>query len=609
MGYKYIRIIIILLILFLSAGCGESFFSENLEKARYKDPSAPVEERVEDLLTRMTLIEKLGQMVIPDRQAIREDSDITDYFLGALLSGGGSGPAENEPEEWAKMVNRYQAMALKTRLGIPLIYGIDAVHGHNNVKGAVIFPHNIGMGAAHDEKMVETEGRITALEVAGTGITWTFAPCIAVPQNERWGRTYEGYSEYAPLTAELGAAFIRGFQGVKLSGGNYGMVATAKHFAGDGGTYNGVDRGNTIIPEEDFERIHLSPYVAAVKAGTKTVMVSFSSVNGQKMHGNRHLITDVLKKQYGFRGFVVSDWGGIEEIDVRYPDCVKRAVNAGIDMVMEPFRYQRFLLTVKALKFSDDISEERIDDAVRRILRVKFETGLFEYPYADESLTGQIGSAEHRKAAREAVRKSLVLLKNKNRILPLSRKIKSIFVAGKNADDLGNQCGGWTISWQGLSGDITEGTTVLEAIRKAVSPGTKVTYNEDGEGAMGHDVAVVVIGELPYAEMRGDKEDLSISQSDIETIKNCNRAQVPVVVILISGRPMLVAEHLKSWNALVAAWLPGTEGEGITDVLFGDYPFTGRLSFSWPRSTEQLPINFGDKNYDPLFPYGYGLRN
>jgi beta-glucosidase len=599
--------ILILSLLFLPSCREKQKEDEDLSSAPYRDASLPVEERVDDLLSRMSLNEKLGQMACVERMFLQQDSDIKEYNIGAVLSGGGSAPDPNKPETWIDMYNSFQSAALSTRFGIPILYGIDAVHGNNSVYGATIFPHNIGLGATRDPELMEEIGRITALEVAAPGIDWNYAPCVAVPQDERWGRTYEGYSEYAPLVGELGAAYIRGLQGLKLGSDPLRVIACAKHYLGDGGTLKGEDRENTVAPEEEMRNIYLAPYRAAVEAGVGSVMISFSSLNGEKMHAHTYLITDVLKGELGFNGLVVSDWGGIDFLAARYRDCVRMSILAGIDMIMIPDRYEEFLLTLKALVTEKEIPMERIDDAVHRILRIKFSMGLFEAPYADKSLVNLIGSTEHREVARKAVRKSLVLLKNRNNILPLSKKIRSIFVAGKSANSVGNQCGGWTLTWQGKTDTTIPGTTILDSIRSTVSPGTKVTFNENGEGASGYDVAIVVIGELPYAEWFGDKENINLSVVDVDAINNCRKAGVPVVVILISGRPMVVTEYIAHWDAFIAAWLPGTEGKGVTDILFGDYKPLGKLSFTWPKSSGQLPINVGDDQYEPLFPYGFGL--
>ncbi|NOZ04630.1 MAG: beta-glucosidase [FCB group bacterium] len=586
----------------------------------YENPAKTVDDRVEDLLSRMTLDEKIGQMTQVDRQFLERDSDIATYFLGSLLSGGGSTPAENRPQAWADMYDRYQKIALSSRLGIPILYGIDAVHGHNNVVGATIFPHNIGLGCTNNPDLVERVSRITALEVAGTGIDWTFAPCIAVPRDERWGRTYEGFGEEPGIVARLGKAAVRGFQTAEL-GNPGGILACAKHFVGDGGTKWGTgrngkaDRGDTQISEEELRAIHLPGYLSAIEEGVGSIMASYNQWNGTYCHASKFLLTDLLKEELGFQGFVVSDWEGIDQIPGDYKSDIITAINAGIDMVMVPGAvpfggepYTRFIKLLKEAVEEGSVPVSRIDDAVRRILRIKFQMGLFENPYTDRSLTDKIGSPEHREVAREAVRQSLVLLKNNNGLLPLSKRAGRILVSGKNADNLGNQCGGWTISWQGGSGPVTEGTTILEAIREAVSPTTEVVFSIDGSGVKNADAAVVVVGETPYAEWEGDKDNLALDENDLETIRRIKNAGIPTVVIIISGRPLIIEPDVADWDALIAAWLPGTEGQGVTDVLFGDYNPTGKLSMSWPRSMSQIPINVGDKKYDPLFKYGFGLR-
>ncbi|HEY0739118.1 MAG TPA: glycoside hydrolase family 3 N-terminal domain-containing protein [Herpetosiphonaceae bacterium] len=571
----------------------------------YKDPAAPIPNRVADLLSRMTLDEKIGQMTQPDRGSLTTESDIATYYLGSILSGGGSAPSPNTPTAWADMYDRYQRIALSTRLGIPMIYGIDAVHGHNNVYGATIFPHNIGLGATRNPALIQQVGRATAEEVAGTGIDWTFAPCLCVARNERWGRTYESYGE-DPEIARAMTTIVTGLQGSSLNQPG-SILATAKHWVGDGGTTAGDDQGNTQISEAELRRLHIPPYVDAIGKGVGSVMISYSSWNGQKLHGHKYLITDVLKGELGFSGFVVSDWAGIDQLPGDYPSDVRSSINAGIDMVMVPHNYQLFTSTLRSEVNAGTVPLSRIDDAVRRILTKKFELGLFEQPLTDRSYTATIGSAAHRAIARDAVRQSLVLLKNTNNILPLSKSAR-IFVAGKNADDIGNQSGGWTISWQGGSGNTTPGTTILQGIRNTVAPGTTVTYNKGGRGAAGHDVAVVVIGEKPYAEGQGDAPSyLGLDQDDKNTLNTVKRSGVPMVVVMVSGRPQIISSEIGSWQGLIAAWLPGTEGQGVADVLFGDYRPTGKLPHSWPRSEAQIPINVGDAAYDPLFPYGFGL--
>ncbi|MBN2355863.1 glycoside hydrolase family 3 C-terminal domain-containing protein, partial [candidate division KSB1 bacterium] len=488
-----------------------------------------------------------------------------------------------------------------------LLYGIDAVHGHNNVKGAVIFPHNIGLGCTRNPDLVRQAAEITALEVAGTGINWTFAPCIAVPQNERWGRTYEGFGETADLTELMSSASVRGFQGDTL-GTPQRILACAKHYLGDGGTTNGADQGNVEVDEATLRRIHLPGYIAAIEAGVGTVMASYNSWKGEKIHGHRYLLTTVLKEELGFKGFVVSDWAAIDQLPGDYNSDIETAINAGIDMVMVPERYREFISGLTTLVHQGKVDTSRINDAVRRILRVKFKMGLFETWLTDRSLTANVGGQAHREVARACVRQSLVLLTKKDGTLPLSRNAKRIHVAGNSADNLGYQCGGWTISWQGGNGAVTTGTTILQAIR-AAAPGVNITYSADGLNSTGADIGVAVIGETPYAESQGDRSDLTLAASVVMPIRNMKLAGLPVVVVLISGRPMLLNNILPFCDAVVAAWLPGSEGGGVADVLFGDYAPTGTLSHSWPRNMTQIPVNFGDVSYDPLYPYGHGLTS
>jgi beta-glucosidase len=503
-----------------------------------------------------------------------------------------------------------QSWALKTRLKIPLIYGIDAVHGHNDVIGTVIFPHHIGLGATRNPKLVEQAEHITALEVAGTGIRWAFAPCIAVVQDERWGRTYESYGQDPKLDSELGAAAVKGLQGDELSGKPDSVLACAKHFIGDGGTQNGTDQGNTVCDEATLRKLFLPPYHAAVKAGVGSIMVSYSSWNGVKMHANKYLLTDVLKGELGFKGFLVSDWAAIDQISPDYKTDVETSINAGLDMVMIPSgpgktnNYVEFINDLKALVAEGKVSQARIDDAVSRILRIKFQMGLFENAYTDPALTAQIGSPEHRAIARECVQQSLVLLKNSARTLPLAKNVKHLVVVGNAADDLGIQCGGWTISWQG-AGQLTHGTTILQAIRQAVSPGTEVTFSPDGSEVKNADVVIAVVGETPYAEMKGDRADLDLATEDVALVEKAKSSGAPVTTILISGRPLILGSALDASDAFIAAWLPGTEGEGVADVLFGDVKPTGKLPREWPKNNDQLAAN--KMEGEPLFKFGYGL--
>lgn len=599
----------------------------NAEYLKYKDPKQPLGARIRDLMKRMTLEEKIGQMVQIERNVASKEV-MNKYFIGSVLSGGGSVPAEKaSAETWINMVNEFQEGSLSTRLGIPMIYGIDAVHGHNNVYNATIFPHNVGLGATRDPQLVKRIGAATALEVRATGIPYAFAPCIAVCRDPRWGRCYESYSEDHKIVQEM-TEIIPGLQGdlppnfrkgVPFVAGPKKVAACAKHYVGDGGTTKGINENNTVIDWHGLLSIHMPAYYNAIIDGVSTVMVSYSSWNNVKMHANYDLVTGFLKNTLKFRGFVISDWQGIDRItsppDANYSYSVQAGVHAGIDMVMIPNNYTEFIDDLTFQVKNKIIPMSRIDDAVKRILRVKFQMGLFENPLADTSLIDQLGSKEHRELAREAVRKSLVLLKNgaaaDQPVIPLPKKVSKILVAGSHADNLGYQCGGWTIQWQGLSGNnLTEGTTILTAIKNTVDPKTQVIYQEnpaaDYVKSNKFSYAIVVVGEHPYAETFGDSLNLTISDSGYSTIQNVCGA-VKCVVVVISGRPVVIQPYLTQMDALVAAWLPGTEGQGVADVLFGDHGFTGKLPRTWFKTVDQLPMNVGDPHYDPLFPFGFGL--
>jgi beta-glucosidase len=592
--------------------------------ARGPRPLASYDPQARELLSQMTLEEKVGQMTQAEQDALKEPSDVQTYFLGSLLSGGSSDPkAGNSLQAWTDLYDRVQTLSLKTRLAVPLLYGIDAVHGHSNVLGAVIFPHNVGLGCTRNPGLVEQMARVTAEEVRATGINWTFAPCVAVPRDERWGRTYEGFGESPDLARDLGEAAVRGFQGDDL-GDPLSLLACSKHYVGDGGTAFGtgnfehpvtkkrvLDQGDTRVSEAELRRIHMPGYVSTVRAGVGTIMPSYNSWNGTKLSAHKYLMTDVLKGELKFDGFLISDYNAIDQITKDYKQAIEVSINAGMDMVMVPTKYREFHTLLVQLVREGRVPQSRIDDAVLRILRVKVAMGLTERGrsvLADRRLHSSFGSAAHRAVARECVRQSLVLLKNDRRTLPLRKNARHIHVAGRCADDIGNQCGGWTIDWQGKSGNVTTGgTTILQALKGAVSRRTRVTFSKDGGGARGADVGVVVVGETPYAEGTGDREDLSLDREDAAAIDRMKEAGIPVVVVLISGRPLILGDALAKADAFVAAWLPGTEGQGVTDVLFGDYRPTGKLSFTWPRTNEQIPINVGDRPYDPLFPYGFGL--
>lgn len=582
------------------------------ETPLYLDPQQPIEARVTDLLARMTLAEKIGQMTQVEKGSITPQA-ITEYAIGSVLSGGGGYPTSNTPAAWAEMVNGYKAAALDTRLGIPLIYGVDAVHGHNNVKGAVIFPHNIGLGATRNADLVRRIGEATAVEVAATGVDWNFAPVVAVPQDIRWGRTYEAFSEDTALVTELATAYLEGLQGASLADPRT-VLATPKHFVGDGATAWGtsttenykLDQGVAEIDEVTLRAVHLPPYQAAIAAGAQSIMISFSSWGGMKMHAQHYLITEVLKGELGFTGFVVSDWGGIDQISPDYYTAVVAAINAGVDMNMVPSGYQRFITTLAQAVEQGDVSEARIDDAVRRILTVKFALGLFEQPASDPALLEAVGSAEHRTLAREAVAQSLVLLKNEGGALPLAGDVTRIHVGGVAADDLGIQCGGWTIEWQGKSGAITEGDTLLQAIEATAGADVDVRFNRFGKFDEKATVGIAVVGETPYAEGRGDRADLTLTEADLSVITRLRETSETLIVVLIAGRPLIINDALDLADAFVVAWLPGTEGQGVADVLFGDAPFTGKLPHSWPAAMDQLPL--GSSDAAPLFPFGYGLE-
>jgi len=572
------------------------------------------------LLSRMTLEEKVGQMIQANSASLKDASDVENYFLGSVLSGGSSDPKTgNGLVDWTDHYDNLQSRTQKTRLRIPLLYGIDAVHGHSNVLGATIFPHNIGLGCSRNQRLVERAARITAIETRATGINWTFAPCVTVPRDERWGRSYEGFGETPELARLMGEAAVRGYQGRDLRD-PISLLACAKHWIGDGATKYGtgrklkpdlqiLDRGDVILSESELRRLHMAGYVSAIKAGVGTIMPSYSSWNGVKCSGSKRLLTEILKNELKFDGFLISDYDAIDEMPGDYKTQIETSVNAGMDMFMVSAKYRELYSLVLELVRENRVAVSRIDDAVTRILRIKFAMGLMDgrSNLADRKLHASFGSAAHRQVARECVRETLVLLKNDKRILPVSKKLNRIHVAGRSADDIGNQCGGWTISWQGKSGaQTTGGTTILEAIKSTVSPQTMVTYSKDASNAAG-DLGIVVIGETPYAEWMGDRQSLELSEEDIAVVEKMKQAGMPLLVVLISGRPLIIDKVIDKADAFVAAWLPGTEGRGVTDVLFGDYRFAGKLSFSWPRSMDQIPINAGDSNYNPLFKYGYGL--
>jgi beta-glucosidase len=558
---------------------------------------------IEELLGRMTLDEKIGQMTQIDWKLAKNTDDVRKLAVGSVLNGASSLVEPNTPENWVKVINSMQMRALSTRLGIPIIWGTDAVHGNGLVRGATIFPHNIGMGCTRNPELAERIGRAAALEMLATGIPWTFAPCIAVPRDERWGRTYEGFGETPELAEMMAAAVVKGLQGEP--GQPEAVLACAKHFLGDGGTSQGKDQGDTICSEAELRAIHLPGYAAAIKAGVGSIMASFSRWNGVPMHANKHLITDVLKGELGFEGFVVSDWEAIANLPGSNDDRIEAAINAGLDMAMVPLSYPSFVSGLRHLVKKGRVPMARIDDAVRRILKQKARFKLWEHPFADLRYSGQLGSPEHRALAREAVRQSAVLLQNQDAVLPLPKNGR-ILVVGSKADDMGIQCGGWTVGWSGRRGNVTPGTTILRAIEKA-APAGKVSFAPGVRGADAADAIVVVVGEEPYAEGAGDRKELGLSRDDLSLIAAAKASGKKVVVVLVTGRPLPIEPVIAGVQAVLVVWLPGSEGDGVADVLFGDYKPTGKLSHSWPRSMAQIPINQGDASYAPLFPYGFGL--
>jgi beta-glucosidase len=611
----------------------------------YENSRVPLQARVDDLLSRMTLAEKVGQMTQGERAAVEADpTQITKLNLGALLSGGGSVPKPNTPEAWANMVDRFQHAALETRLHIPIIYGIDSVHGDGNMYGATVFPHNIGLGATRDPRLVEEVEHVTAAETRASGPQWTFAPCICAARDDRWGRTYESFSESPQLVEEMESA-IEGFQGPPGHRSDADRVlATAKHFAGDGDTTYGtstnpsgytIDQGIDITSRFEFWENALQQYVPAVRRyHVATVMPSYSSVdwtedgtgNPIKMTADRELITGFLKQKLGFDGFVISDWEAIHQLPGNYAEQVRTAVNAGVDMFMEPFDFETFEQTLIKEVQAGEVPMSRIDDAVRRILAKKFELGLFEHPYTNREHLGEIGDTAHRAVARRAAAESQVLLKNSSDALPL-RPHENVYVAGSNANNLGNQAGGWTLTWQGGSTNKIPGTTILEGIEQADSGGT-VTFSEDASAPVpAGAVGVVVVGETPYAEGYGDVggpqysgdpgdegklrpvKDMKLSATDKAAVDKVCAVAAKCVLVIVSGRPLILEPpQQQESDAIVAAWLPGSEGEGVADPLFGYRPYSGKLSVSWPKTLEQEPINVGEPHYEPLYPFSWGLH-
>jgi len=585
------------------------------------DPA--VEQKVSDIMATMTLEQKVAQMIQPEIRNITVE-DMRKYGFGSYLNGGGAFPDDNKhatPDDWVALAERlYQASVDDSVDGstIPTMWGTDAVHGHNNVVGATLFPHNIGLGAANNPELVEKIAHTTAKEVMATGIDWVFAPTVAVVRDDRWGRTYESYSEDPTIVREYAAAVVKGLQGAadKDFLSDQRVISTVKHFVGDGGTVGGDDQGDNIASEQALFDIHAQGYVGGLTAGAQSVMASFNSWNGEKLHGHKYLLTDVLKDRMGFDGFIVGDWNGHGQVKGCSNDNCAQAINAGLDIFMVPSDWKVLFDNTLAQVNNGTIAMSRIDDAVRRILRVKVRAGLFEKPSpANRPLSGDrslIGKKEHREIAQQAVRESLVLLKNKANTLPIDGS-KRILVAGDGADNIGKQSGGWSITWQGTNNtneDFPGGTSIYDGIAAhANKAGGSVELSVDGSFETKPDVAVVVFGEEPYAEGHGDRETLIYQngmKQDLALLASLKAQGIPVVSVFISGRPMWVNAELNASDAFVAAWLPGSEGAAVADVLFGEQDFKGKLPFSWPASPQQI-VNVGDDDYAPLLPYGFGL--
>lgn len=574
-----------------------------------------------DLLGSMTIAEKVGQMTQVEFGSITCD-EVAAWAVGSVLSGGGGNPGDGSASAWRQSVDSFVDGSRQSRLGIPILYGTDAVHGHNNVLDATIFPHNIGMGAAGDPDLMRRVSRATALETAATGARWSFAPCLAVPQDIRWGRTYEGFSQDVEIVSALGRASVEGLHGEDLAAN--GVLACAKHYVGEGATVWGtagnhrqswtdwwdgwgpgwqIDQGDVQIDENRLRRVHLRPFIAALEAGALTVMACYGSWHGRRVHAHRYLLTDVLKAELGFAGFVVSDWMAVEQIDADYATAVEQAICAGIDMVMVPFDYQRFITTVVALVDTGRIPIERIDDAVDRILHVKSQLGLFAEPSSSVVPLDVVGCDEHRDLARTAVRASAVILTDQD-ALPVPPNTQ-LLAAGEALNDIGIGCGGWTISWTGDFGHITDGRTIVDGLRR-LSGAAGVRYQPHGHFAdQRAPIGIVSVHELPYVEGGGDSADLSIPADQIDVVRRIRDHVDRLIVVVVSGRPLLIEPIVELADAVVACWLPGTEADGIAEVLLGRVPFTGRLPVAWPRSQIQIAGGIGLDSDPPAWPIGH----
>lgn len=592
-----------------------------LASSVYKQENQPIDKRVQDLLSQMTLDEKIGQMALVDKGSLKNINDVSRYYLGGVLSGAGAKPAVNTPQGWLDMVSSIKNQATNSRLGIPILYGVDSNHGHSNVLGTTVFPHAIGLGASHDTNLVNQVAAATADELQATGVNWTYSPSLDAPKDIRWGRVYEAFSDSPSLNGELGAAYISGTQAITKAEETQ-VLATAKHYLGTGAMNWGqsnhkifkIDQGKITPDKTLLANEYLPPYKAAVDANVASVMVGLNMWGNQRIIDSKYLITDKLKTELGFKGFVVSDWYGVYEYSgtSKYKSNVS-AINAGLDMAMLPYDYKGFINDVSKAVKNGDINESRIDDAVSRILTQKFKAGLFDINSSTNHLA-TVGSQDHRQLARTAVAKSAVLLKNEKTLLPLSKTTQHILVAGTGANNVGRQSGGWTVEWQGVDGNwMPGGTSILQGIRQLVASSSVVDYSLTGNFATTSkkaDVAIVVVSEKPYAEGWGDNANPTIEPADLAAINKVKLIANKVVVIMVSGRPLIITDQIPKWDAAVVVWLPGSEGAGVADVLFGNKPFTGKLPLPWPASIQQLPLSVDGITNDktaPLFTRGFGL--
>lgn len=589
-----------------------------LMNAPYKNPGNAIDIRISDLMSRMTLQEKIGQMALVEKNSIESIHDIPRYGIGALLSGGGGKPADNSLHGWQKMVKTFMESSRQSRLQIPILYGIDAIHGHANIPGATVFPHFIGLGASDSEDLVERIAQATAHEILASGIRWSFSPTLDMPSDIRWGRTYETFSDDPEIVGILGAAYLAGLQQESASG--ISVLGTLKHYVGVGSMQWGsssnplyhIDQGTTEPNEAMLRSQYLPPFEKVIESGALSIMVGLNSWGDTKVSASKYLITDVLKNELGFKGFVVSDWYGVYEIHDDTYEATVQALNAGVDLIMLPYDYKTFIRDVEKAVENGDVSEERINDAVERILYSKFRLGLFEDMGPVLENETLFGSETHRALAREAVARSLVLLKNSG-VLPIPSGTRHIRVAGSSADNVGRQAGAWTVEWQGADGNFLPGaTSILKGIEERVPEGTLLEYEKDGNFITKSiaDIGIAIVGEAPYAEGWGDNPYPSLSPEDLEVISKLKANSSQIVVVIVSGRPLIITDQVASWDALIAAWLPGSEGAGVSSALFGDTPFTGSLPLPWPRTIDQLPFGIDGTGADgtaPLFPRYYGL--